>query len=352
MTSDAMRELPLPSFFDRDNAAKWEYRANPEFLLSQAHDWKRKHNLRSGESDKSKVQLLLVDMQKDFCFPDGSLYVGGRSGKGATDDSARLAEFIYRNLESITDITCTMDTHFPHQVFFPSFWQDRDGVAVAPHTIITTDDVCKGRVMPNPGVAWWVCDGDYAWLQKQVQFYCEELEKAGKYKLYLWPPHCLLGDEGHALAGLIQEARLFHSFARGASSRIEIKGDITLTENYSILSPEVLLCHDGHPLAERNSELVRTLLESDKILIAGQAASHCVKSSIEDLLSEISNQNQDLVKKIYILKDCMSAVAVPDPNNPGTFLNDFTQEAEEAFERFEDAGMHVVSSTERFLTSN
>ncbi len=64
---------------------------------------------RSGPPRRTQhnVHLLLIDVQKDFCFPEGSLYVAGRSGRGAIDDSRRIAEFVYRNLGAITDITTT-----------------------------------------------------------------------------------------------------------------------------------------------------------------------------------------------------------------------------------------------------
>ena len=55
-------------------------------------------------------------------------------------------------------------------------------------------------------------------IQRRVEFYCAELEAAGKYTLYLWPPHCLLGSDGHALAGVIHEARLFHAFTGGSKA--------------------------------------------------------------------------------------------------------------------------------------
>ena len=177
-----------------------------------------------------------------------------------------------------------------------------------------------------------------------MRHYCAELEKAGKYKLYLWPPHCLLGSDGHALAGVVQEARLFHSFARGAQSWVEVKGGNALTENYSVLRPEVLSRHDGAPLAQRNTAFLKTLLTSDAVLIAGQAASHCVKSSIDALLDEIVAKDAALARKVYVLSDCMSAVAVPD--GKGGFAADFTPQAEAALKRFAAAGMHIVKSTE------
>ena len=339
-------ELPVPSFYDAANAERWSYRPDQERIFRQAAAWARAHGIGPSGADTTRVALLLIDLQKDFCFPEGALYVGGRGGRGAVEDSDRIARFIYRNLGAITDITCTLDTHFPFQIFFPSFWLDESDRPPAAHRELTTAEIRAGKVKPNPAVASWLCSGNYAWLLKQVEYYCERLEAAGKYKLYLWPPHCLLGSDGHALAGVIHEARLFHSWARGAKSWIEVKGGNALTENYSVLAPEVLSRHDGQPLAQRNVGFIRTLLEADAVVIAGQAASHCVKSSIEDLLGEIRAKDESLARKVYVLADCMSSVAVPDPSAPGRFVFDFTPQADAALRQFESAGMHVVRSTE------
>ncbi|MCY3023251.1 MAG: nicotinamidase [Planctomycetota bacterium] len=338
-------QLPVPDFYDKANAGRYAYRPDQQKVFDDAAAWRARYSVKLSGSDKTKVHLLLIDVQKDFCFPDGTLYVGGRSGRGAVDDSDRIARFVYANLGALTDITCTMDTHFPFQVFFPSFWLNAGGQPLTAHTVIPVADVRSGKVRPNPAVAWWLCNGNYAWLCNQVQFYCAELEKAGKYTLYLWPPHCLLGSDGHALVGVVHEARLFHSFVRGAKGWVEVKGGNTLTENYSILAPEVLMRYDNHPLAQRNTQFIKTLLEADAVVIAGQAASHCVKSSIEDLLNEIRTKDEKLARKVYILKDCMSAVAVPDAKSAGRFLVDFTPQAEDALKKFADAGMHVVEST-------
>jgi nicotinamidase-related amidase len=126
---------------------------------------------------------------------------------------------------------------------------------------------------------------------------------------------------------------------------VEVKGGNPLTENYSVLSPEVLLCHDGRRMAQRNTELVDTLLQADAVIVAGQAASHCVKSSVDDLLADIQARDPGLARKVYVLRDCMSSVAVPDPARPGQFLFDFTPQAEAAQQRWAQAGVHVLTST-------
>jgi nicotinamidase-related amidase len=338
-------ELPLPAFYEPANAGRWGYAPDQQALFEAALRWRAEHGLASAASDRRRVLLLVVDAQKDFCLPEGTLFVGGRSGRGAIDDSDRLARFVYRNLARITGITCTMDTHLPFQVFSPAFWLDAAGAPLSAHREVLTEDIASGRVRPNPDLAAWLAGGDLAWLQRQVAFYCRQLERAGKYRLYLWPPHCLLGSDGHALVGVVHEARLFHAYARSAPDGVEVKGTHPLTEHYSVLAPEVLARHDGGTLAERNTAFTDTLLAADALVVAGQAASHCVKSTLEDLLDAIRQRDPRLALRVYVLRDCMSSVAVPDPAQPGSFLFDFTPQTEAALARLAEAGMHLVEST-------
>src|SRR5262249_51641302 len=139
-------ELPLPTFYDPRNAERWAYAPDQQALFSAAAAWRRKHDVKPAASDKESVHLLLIDVQKDFCFPQGPLSVAGRSGSGALDDRRRIAEFVYRNLGSITSITATMDTHFAYQIFFASFWVTGDDQPVAPHREITTAQIDAGEV--------------------------------------------------------------------------------------------------------------------------------------------------------------------------------------------------------------
>jgi nicotinamidase-related amidase len=335
-----IEQLPLPPHYRPDRCRDAGYYVdNTNQLAQQAQEWNSRHSLKPVGSDSRRIHLLVIDDQVDFSYPSGSLYVAGRSGTGAMDAQQRLVEFIYRHLHLISQITCTMDTHLPYQVFYPSAHLRQDGARPDPHTVISADDYRSGKYRPDPAAARQL-NADPLWLQRQYLHYCERLEASGKYRLYLWPYHCLLGSNGHRLSGVVEEARLFHSFARGSENLPEIKGGNPLTEHYSVFAPEVTTCWDGRPIpgAQKNTKLIKTLLEADLVLMAGLASSHCVKESIADFLGEIVKQDPELAKKVYILRDCTAPVVVPGGA-------DFTDDAERALQNFQDAGMHVVEST-------
>lgn len=338
-TGNIVQPLPIPDLYDSRNAFKVDYTVKGiSELQKQAEAWKNQHRLKSANGDKIKVHLLIIDDQLDFTYPEGALFVAGRSGKGAMEAQDRLAGFIYRHLHLLTQITCTMDTHLPYQIFFPSAHLKADGTHPEPHTVISAAEYREGKYRPNPAMAKQL-GVDPVWLERQFIHYCEQLEASGKYQLYLWPYHCLLGSNGHRLSGVIEEARLFHSFARGAENRPEIKGGNPLTEHYSVFSPEVTTCWDGQaiPGAQKNTRLVKLLLESDAILLGGLASSHCVKESIADFLGEIQRQDPALARKVFILRDCIAPVVIPG-------VADFTDDADRALKRFQDAGMKVVET--------
>jgi nicotinamidase-related amidase len=176
-------------------------------------------------------------------------------------------------------------------------------------------------------------------LAAHALHYVRSLAAAGKYDLMIWPYHAMLGGIGHALVSAVHEAMFFHTLARSSPARHEVKGDRPLTEHYSALGPEVAHDHRGRPLAGGSEGFVDALLAYDRIAVAGQAKSHCLAWTIEDLLGDIRRRDPALAKKVYLLEDCTSPVVIPG-------AVDFTDPADAAFERFAAAGMHVVRSTD------
>src|SRR5262249_43651514 len=81
--TSAFTQLPLPPHYDPANAGRWEYSPDQMALFQGATEWRRQHEIQPSAAASFDLHLLLIDVQKDFCFPQGTLYVGGRSGTGA-----------------------------------------------------------------------------------------------------------------------------------------------------------------------------------------------------------------------------------------------------------------------------
>jgi nicotinamidase-related amidase len=335
-----MRELPLPSHFDPDTVGE-VWRVPYEERAVQAHAWAEEHGLRAAAHDPFRVCLLTVDVQNTFCIPGFELFVAGRSGTGAVDDSRRLCEFIYRNLATITQIVPSLDTHHAMQVFHAVWLIDADGNHPAPYTLVSAQDVEAGRWRANPAVADALgIDRDYA--QRHLAHYTRRLAVGGKYDLTIWPYHAMLGGIGHALVSAVEDSIFFHTIARNSEPDFQVKGDNPLTEHYSMLGPEVTEGPDGEQIATKNTDLIRKLLTFDLVIVAGQAKSHCVAWTIDDLLTDAAVRER-LAPKTYLLEDCTSPVVVPD-------VVDYTEHADAAFERYARAEMHIVRSTEPIAT--
>jgi nicotinamidase-related amidase len=175
--------------------------------------------------------------------------------------------------------------------------------------------------------------------QQHLLYYTRRLKQGGKYDLTIWPYHAMLGGIGHALVASVEEAIFFHCLARYSQPDFHVKGEKPFTEHYSVLGPEVLEGPKGEPIGRKSDKFFKKLLEFNAIVIAGQAKSHCVAWTIDDLLEDILEKDEQLVEKVYLLEDCASPVVVPG-------VIDYTDLAEAAFKRFADAGMNVVRSTD------
>jgi nicotinamidase-related amidase len=331
-----VKELPTPAHFDARRVGEI-WRVAYDERARDASAWAERHALRPAAQDSFRLCLLAVDVQNTFCIPGFELFVAGRSGTGAVDDNRRLCEFVYRNLATITEIVPSLDTHQAMQIFHPVWLVDPEGRHPAPYTRVSVEDVDAGRWRANPRVAAALgIDKDYA--QRHLLHYTRRLAELGKYELTVWPYHGMLGGVGHALASAVEEAFFFHTAARYSQPDFQVKGDNPLTEHYSILGPEVTDGPNGERIATRNSALVQKLLSFDAVVVAGQAKSHCVAWTIDDLLTD-EQERRLLAPKTYLLEDCTSPVVIPG-------AIDYTAEADAAFERYAAAGMHIVRCTD------
>jgi nicotinamidase-related amidase len=330
-------DLPVPPFYDPDKVGQ-VWRVPYQNRAEEAKQWIVQNKIQPASNDGFKICLLLIDVQNTFCIPQFELFVGGRSGIGAVDDNRRLCEFIYRNLDVITQISLTMDTHQVIQIFHAIFFVNQNGEHPEPFTLISAEDIENGVWEVNPEVIKSL-EIDSSYIKKFLKHYTGLLKREGKYNLTIWPYHAMLGGIGHALVSAVEEVIFFHTMARYCSPDFQVGGDNPLTENYSAIKPEVMYDFAGDQIAEKNSKLIEKIVKYDALFIAGQAKSHCVAWTIDDLLKEIKAMDNSLIEKIYILEDCMSPVVIPD-------AIDYTDHAEEVYKRFSDEGMHIIHSTE------
>jgi nicotinamidase-related amidase len=318
--------LPLPPHFEPARVSE-VWRVPYGERAADAVRWASEHGIAAAAEDERRVCLLLVDCQNTFCTPGFELVV-----PGAVEDNRRLCEFLYRNLGQITRVVASLDTHQAAQIFHALFLVDADGNHPEPYTLVSVQDVERARWRVDPAAAASLgLEPEHA--EQHLRHYVRALAEGGRFELTIWPYHALLGGIGHALVSAVEEAVFFHTIARHSQPELEIKGRHPLTEHYSIFGPDVTHGPHGEQLSGRNRALIEDLRGYDAIYVAGQAKSHCVAWSIQDLLAEVP------AGKVHLLEDCTSPVVVPG-------AVDFTTEADAAFARFAEAGAQLARSAD------
>lgn len=236
------------------------------------------------------AKLLIIDPQNDFCdVPGAALPVAG-----ANADMCRLADFLSATSERLTDVVVTLDSHPTVAIERPTFWKDARGEAVAPFTTITESDVRAGTFMPRDGQRL-----------DQVIEYLHALEAAGRYRLMVWPVHCVIGTWGHNIhSSLLTPLADWEERVQRGAFKV-LKGMNPMTEQYSAVRAEVPVVDD--PRTQTNYELLERILPGEGLtLVAGEASSHCVAATLEHVFQDIPPRD---CRRFVILRDCMSAVA-------------------------------------------
>lgn len=275
----------------------------------------------------TRIELLIIDPQKCFCdVPPvqetienkgiGSLYV-----PGAAEDMERASDFITRNSSKFDDIHVTIDAHHRHSIFHPNWWRnpnngDRPGV----FTQITHKDVLDGK---------WV--SSIPSLQKWSLEYTAQLEKTNRYQLTIWPIHAEIGTPGMDINAKIKEA-LSKWEDNNAVVDYVTKGSNIYTENYSVFKAEVPRADDAS--TQLNTRLINTLQQADIIPVLGEGLSHCVLSSLRDLVEAFGDDKY--LQKIVLLTDCSSII-------PG-----FEKQTQDFLKEMTSRGMQL-STTDKFL---
>lgn len=271
------------------------------------------------------VQLLIIDPQNDFMdIPGAALPVAG-----ANEDMRRLATMVDRIGTKLQKIHVTLDSHHLVDIAHPAFWRDANGNSPDPMTIISAESIKDGTWVPRRPE-----------LRSYAIGYARQLEADGKYQVMVWPPHCLIGSWGHNVQSDLARALDRWSVARIRNIDFVTKGTNVLTEHYGALLAEVPIASD--PSTQLNGRFLAMLQEADVIVVAGEASSHCVKATVEQVADNIGDEH---VKKFQLLTDCMSpvpAIVAPD----GALIVDFPGIANTFLKDMERRGMKLTTSVD------
>jgi len=247
------------------------------------------------------THLLVIDPQNDFCDLPPELHPTGTDGRriapslpvtGAHGDMLRLAAWLGQNLTNLEAVTVTLDHHHRLDIAHPGFWRTRTGEAVAPFTQIAAASLAAGDFVPAPGLD-----------QARAQAYLEALEATGRFVHMVWPVHCQIGTWGQCVHAGLQEALDAWEDRTGRRVDHVLKGENPWTEHYSAMQAEI-----PDPTDEAtglNRALLARLARAERVLIAGEAGSHCVRATVEHLVENWPHAADRLV----LVEDAISPVA-------------------------------------------
>lgn len=236
------------------------------------------------------TKLFIIDPQNDFC----DIEAAALPVPGASADLERLSVLVAQSGDAVTEITVTLDSHPYVAIERVTFWRRGDGGPVAPFTEITSDGVRQGRYLPRNGK-----------LLPEVVEYLRRLEAQGRYRLMIWPVHCVLGTPGHNIYAPLARALADWEVLTQRQVAKVLKGSNPLTEHYSAIRAEVARHDDpGTGVNDRLIERARPAA-GERLLVAGEASSHCVRATVVDLLEAFSDAERS---RTVLLADCMSPV--------------------------------------------
>jgi nicotinamidase-related amidase len=212
-------------------------------------------------------------------------------------------------------------------------WRNQAGESPEPFTIITVDDLVNGIWLPrNAQARLPQLSGT---LGQYMVEYARTLAAEGNYPLMVWPQHCVIGTPGHNVHSELMSALQEWERQEFANVNFVTKGANPFTEHYGALQAEVPMASD--PSSGVNTAFLDILSQADIVVVAGEALSHCVKSTVTQIADNIG---EDQIQKFHILTDCSSPVPKvgdgPDfPAIAGGWLKDM-----------ERRGMTLTTSTD------
>lgn len=263
-----------------------DYIAKEENPIKQSDIYKLAEEFASSSNNKkseNNYAMLIVDAQRDFIDAEkGALPV-----RGAKQDISRITKFIFENINSISAIYTTIDTHRYDAIFHPCLWKDKEGNDVKPFTEITIEKIENKEVIP---------------VFEDIQIdYVKTLKSQGSQNLIVWPYHCIYATDGWLIEKQLSNMLLFYERAKNTSVNRIVKGTDKFSEMYGAIKQEVVSKYTS-----KNSHTwIYTMKDYDKIYICGEAKDYCVYETVKQLCEEYDS---NVRSKLYVMMNCCSSI--------------------------------------------
>jgi nicotinamidase-related amidase len=318
---------------------------------------------------KAERSLLIIDPQRAFMkantavgrYADGSLSV-----PNSNEDIENIIGLIKAG--HFGKIYVSLDTHSPRHIGHPMFWEYYDAQNNIWRD--ATNDQAFNSLENDRGLDMkWYVKGTLLGTDKETTFrpkqyvgcgeiqnknlreyvwtYLETIKEQKKHMAIIWPYHCLeegfndgtleLDPNGHKVA---QELKTCLDNVSGATVSYIPKGRCNLSEMFSIFSAQVPVsdewltrlptyAYDGRVAPENfqddtgtpyykgfsnnistetNDALMKKLFGyRNEIFVCGEAATHCVKDSVIDLIKYAERHGID-PRRIVLLRNSTSPI--------------------------------------------
>jgi nicotinamidase-related amidase len=199
-----------------------------------------------------------------------------------------------------------MDSHRRLDISHPLWYRYIDGSKVCPFTLVSvernglfgTQINADGSLGAKKEMMTSV-PGAYA---RTVE-YEKSLATNARFPHIIWPEHCIIGTPGNNIVPPIMDAVHRWEEKNLAVADYVTKGSNPWTEHYSIFQADVPDPSD--PGTQLNVKLIEDLEQADDMLLTGEALSHCVANSGNDLGNSFGDAG---INKIVLLIDTTSNV--------------------------------------------
>ena len=394
------------------------------------------------DADKYENILLIIDPQNDFSEAKGSIRpAGSLQVTGSNMDYQRIISFIQQNINTLSEIHVSLDTHTKEHIGHPSFWtrvgkngvpltneygqqigcDDTDGLRVLSKGLknsytskegikIDEKTIYEGTSVIGDETRYYApmnhgthYDELCKYVEKYIEFYYSSESKHHQLP-WIWKEHCIEGTDGHKIAKELKDV-LDGNFINDDIVKEDfldkvnyhIKGQNNLAEMYSIFSAEMPVSKEDAVTLEEymntskyktsqngtnkyeksegvrfyeelkcgtssdnkgcdylnldttiNTGLMDRLLGIDsegrqtsdkprRVFICGEAKSHCVKSSLIDLMEYATKKEIGDPNRIVLLADMTTSI----PGTPSDYIEDITTTGKDIYDKkYDDEKLH------------